>query len=125
MENLALIASTTDQEQRSYVKLSLLLKKSSGVIYKELTKTLGKTRALSLRTVERWTSDLRNEFTTFTSNARSDRQKTASGEAYFDQLEDSSEVKKLVSKKVGSSYGHSISQLLRPSKLNSISKLEH
>ncbi len=107
MENLKLIAST-DQEQRSYVKLGVLLKKSSGVIYKELTKALGKTRALSLRTVERWTSDLR----TSTSDAlTSGGHKTASGEAHFDQLEDLLEVKKLVSERVGSSYGHSISQL--------------
>jgi hypothetical protein len=55
MLNLELIASMTDQEQRTYVKFGVFLKKSFGVIYKELTKTLGKTRALSLRTVERWT----------------------------------------------------------------------
>jgi transposase len=58
-----------------------------GLFYKELTEALGKTRALSLRTVERWTSDLRNGLTTSTLDAQI-RQKTASDEAHFDQLED-------------------------------------
>jgi hypothetical protein len=58
MQNLELIVSTTDQEQRSYIKFGVHLKKYPGIFfYKELTKALRKTRALSLRTVERWTSD--------------------------------------------------------------------
>ncbi len=32
-QNLELIASTTDQEQRSYIKFGGLLKKSSGVFF--------------------------------------------------------------------------------------------
>jgi hypothetical protein len=60
-----------------------------GFFYKELTKALGKTRALSLRTVERWTSDFRSGPRTSTLDApRSGRQKTASDEAQFDQFED-------------------------------------
>ncbi len=52
-----------------------------------MTNALGKTRALSLRTVERWTSDFRSGLTTSTLDANI-RQKTASDEAHFDQFED-------------------------------------
>jgi hypothetical protein len=62
MEIFEFISSTTDQEEQSYIKFGVLLKKSFGVYFIK-AKSLGKTRALSMRNVERWTSDFRNWLT--------------------------------------------------------------
>ena len=58
MDRQELISSVTDQEQRSFIKICLILDKSATFIHNQLKSGLG-SRAYALRTVEHWLTEFR------------------------------------------------------------------
>jgi hypothetical protein len=58
MDRQELISSVTDQEQRSFIKICLILDKSATSIHNQLKSGLG-SRAYALRTVEHWLTESR------------------------------------------------------------------
>src|SRR5579883_1760028 len=80
-----LVSSTTIEEQRVFIKFSLLQDHSSGVIHSNLVKMLGH-QAIAKKTVEKWCTKFRSGTTSVESAAGGDRTDPQVREEHVEQV---------------------------------------